>query len=250
MKRRREGRGLINDWINNLNTEFHLPGYNFIGPGTKLQKRLARGDRGINLLDEAGKEHDIAYHNYKDLPSRHRADRVLEEKAWQRVKSPDAKRSEKAAAWLVTNVMKAKRKLGMGLSFRGGIIKPMGRIVKKSKPLKDNIKKALSAAKRVVKLVGGKRKIRLPRIIPIPKSGGILPLIPLFAGLSALGTLTGGAAAVTNAINQSKNARQKFDEAQRHNKTMEAIALGKSGKGLYLAPYRKGMGLYLKPKNC
>lgn len=55
---------------------------------------------------------------------------------------------------------------------------------------------------------------------------GILPLVPLFAGLSALGTLTGGAAAVANAVNTSKNAQKKLDESQRHNQTMEAIALG------------------------
>lgn len=236
MKRRR-GRGLVNNFINNLNTELHLPGYNFIGPGTKLQTRLARGDQGINPLNEAGKEHDIAYHQYKDLPSRHRADKVLEEKAWQRVKASDAKFGEKAAAWLVTNVIKAKRKLGMGISFRGGVVKPIRRIVNRSKPVKENIKEALLAAKQAIKIIGGKRNVRAPRIIPLPKSGGILPLIPLFAGLSALGTLTGGAAAVANAVNQSKKAQNKLEEARRHNQTMEAIALGKSGKDLYLAPY-------------
>ena len=35
--------------------------YSFAGPGTKLKERLARGDRGINSLDELARSHDIAY---------------------------------------------------------------------------------------------------------------------------------------------------------------------------------------------
>ncbi|KAJ8910664.1 hypothetical protein NQ315_016042 [Exocentrus adspersus] len=80
----------------------------------------------------------------------------------------------------------------------------------------------------------------MPRVIPIPKVGGILPLLPIFAGLSALGTVAGGIAGVSKAMS----------EAQRHNKTMEAIALknSKSGSGLYLKPHRHGVGLFLKPQ--
>ncbi|KAK9700975.1 Phospholipase A2-like domain [Popillia japonica] len=113
-----QGGGLLNSLINNLPVELHLPGYPYCGPGTKLQKHLARGDPGINLLDAACKEHDIAYSQNKDLSSRHRADLILENKAWSRVKSKDACVGEKAAAWSVTNAMKIKRKLGMGLKKR------------------------------------------------------------------------------------------------------------------------------------
>ena len=45
------------------------------------------------------------------------------------------------------------------------------------------------------------------------KNGGFLPLIPLFAGLSALGALAGGAAGIAKAVNDSN-----------HNKEMEKIA--------------------------
>ena len=31
---------LLNKFINNLPVEMHLPGHNFTGPGTKLNKRL------------------------------------------------------------------------------------------------------------------------------------------------------------------------------------------------------------------
>ncbi len=111
---------------------------------------------------------------------------------------------------------------------------------------------ALAAAKAALKAAGGKRIIKQPRIIPIPKYGGFLPLIPIFAGLSALGALAGGAAGIAKAVTDAKNARKILDETNRHNKTMEAIAIGKSGSGLYLKPYKKGYGLYVskyQPKN-
>ncbi|KAK9679124.1 hypothetical protein QE152_g40256, partial [Popillia japonica] len=111
--------------------------------------------------------------------------------------------------------------------------------------VKEGSKLSLSAAKLAVKEAGGKKRIRTPRIIPIPKQGGILPLIPIFAGLSALGSLAGGVAGVATAVNKAKSAQKKLEESQRHNKMMEEIAL--KGEGLYLKPYRKGLGLYLKP---
>lgn len=83
-----------------------------------------------------------------------------------------------------------------------------------------------------------------PRVIKIPKTGGILPLIPIFAGLSALGALTGGAASVAKAISDTRAANKQLQENQRHNKTMESIAMA-GGKGLYLKPYKTGLGLYL-----
>lgn len=249
------GRGIINSAINNLPFELHIPGgYQYCGPGTKLKKRLERGDPGINPLDAACKEHDITYSQNKGLSERHKADQKLEWAAWSRVKSKDAKFGEKAAAWAVTNAMKIKRKMGMGVTpLRSGVVMKARKAIKKfkgkiNKPggVKESSKLALSAAKIAVKEAGGKKKIRTPRIIPIPKQGGLLPLIPIFAGLSALGSLAGGAAGIVKAVKDVKNAQSKLEESQRHNKTMEALAMGKQGRGLYLKQYRKGMGLYLK----
>ena len=42
--------------------------YNWVGPGTKVQKRLARGDPGINEADNAAKIHDIAYARIARMP--------------------------------------------------------------------------------------------------------------------------------------------------------------------------------------
>lgn len=65
-------------------------------------------------MDAACKEHDIAYDKYSDNFHRTEADKTLAERAWERVKATDSSLTEKAAAWTVTNLMKAKAKFGGG----------------------------------------------------------------------------------------------------------------------------------------
>lgn len=258
------GEGVVNTLINKLPIELHLPGYQYCGPGTRLKKRLARGDPGINPLDRACKQHDISYSLHKDIGERHKADKVLEDSAWERVRAKDAAFGEKSAAWMVTNMMKAKRRLGMGLkkkkkkaskiAFRSGVVLKAKEMVKKAgikKDLEKASRIALKAAQESVRTAGGRKKIHQPpRIIPISRQGGFLPLIPLLSGLSAIGGLSGGIANIVKAVKDIKRGRKELEEAQRHNRTMEAIALGKRGSGLYLKPYRKGCALYLsQPKN-
>lgn len=245
-----KGKGIINTLINKLPVELHLPGYQYCGPGTKLQKRLARGDPGINPLDQACKEHDIAYSQKKSVEDRRGADKILIEKAWNRVKSPDAKFGEKASAFLVTNMMKAKVKMGMGagekkvkkISLKAAIRKTKKEL-KQQKPTtaKKSIQIALAAARKIIKK-SKKDKVNTPRVIQVPKTGGILPLIPIFAGLSALGALAGGAGGVAKAVTSALDAKKQLAESARHNKAMEEIAMG---QGLYLKPYKTGLGLYL-----
>lgn len=277
----KEGRGILNTIINNLPFEAHLPGYQYCGPGTKLEDRLNRGDKGINPLDVACKKHDIAYSHSKDIQDRHRADKILQEEAWNRVKSRDASFGERAAALLVTSGMKVKRKFGMGLNlnsvlkqrksklkkrgvaglkqkiaFKKGVVAQAKAALKNSKvkDIVEGAKISLAAAKIAIKNNGGRKKIKTPRIIQIPQSGGFIPLIPLFAGLSALGGLAGGAAGIAQAVNKAKTSQKLLEEARRHNKVMEDVALGKRGDGLYLKPYRTGLGLFMKSnkqtKNC
>lgn len=256
MSRRKHvtGRGVVNTLINKLPVELHIPGgYQYCGPGTKLHKRLARGDPGINPLDKACREHDIAYSNNSSVEDRHVADYRLEQRAWERVKSKDAGLGEKAAAWAVTNVMKAKRKLGMGmnrrkLGFKKAVVNSVADILKNtaSNNLKKDTMMSVKAARMAIKKVGGRKKIKTPRILPLPKTGGILPLLPIFAGLSALGALSGGAAAVAKTVIDAKNSTKAMEEAKRHNRAMESVAIGKKGSGLYMKPYKKGYGVYLK----
>jgi hypothetical protein len=281
MRRRIRGAGsLLNSAINALPFELHLVGYNYCGPGTKLQERLARGDKPINPLDEACQEHDIAYSKNKDIPSRLQADRVLADKAWKRYKSKDVPWGEKIASWLVTTGMNTKTKIGGRVGIKHKKTKHCKKNMKKPKviPLTSIIKHARLAIrgaglkpkkgmqgnaikKAAIYALRGARKItknhkrnqikwmtknKGERVLPLPKTGGVLPLLPIFAGLSAIGSLAGGAAGVVKTVGEIKDARRKLEEMQRHNKTMEAIAL-RQGKGLYLKPYKKGLGLYMTP---
>jgi hypothetical protein len=102
--------------INNLPFELHVPGYQYLGPGTKLQKRIKRGDVGINDLDKAAKEHDIFYRDHKDTESRNDiADKILQDKAWEIAKSSDHDIGERLIAVPTAGAMWLKRKFGMGL---------------------------------------------------------------------------------------------------------------------------------------
>lgn len=262
------GGGIINTLINKLPFEAHLPGYSYCGPGTKLKERLARGDVGINPLDVACREHDIAYDENKDLDSRHKADEILQQKAFDRARSKDARFSEKAAAFAVGTAMKVKRKLGMGLKTkqknrrkkntnkrkikkvkvsgkkrRKFTLKKIINAAKRSMTTSNPLETALAAARTSLREAGGKKHVKVPRIIPVStKTGGFLPLIPILASLSAIGSLAGGTAAITRAIQDAKAAKENNAENKRHNKTMEAIAIG---KGLYLKPWKTGYGIQM-----
>ena len=67
------GRGLdVQKWLAKTGIEFHWPGYQYMGPGTHLEKRLKRGDRGINRLD--CKQHDIDYSRARNIQDKWKAD--------------------------------------------------------------------------------------------------------------------------------------------------------------------------------
>jgi len=70
------GKGFINDTIYSLPFEMHMPGHNFTGPGTKLNKRLNEDmtpkawSKSINRVDKAAYHHDICYVKNKDTKTR------------------------------------------------------------------------------------------------------------------------------------------------------------------------------------
>lgn len=41
--------------------EYHIPGYNYLGPGTHIRQRLSEGVQPINSLDTIAQQHDLAY---------------------------------------------------------------------------------------------------------------------------------------------------------------------------------------------
>ena len=143
---------------------------------------------------------------------------------------------------------KKRARVGKGLKKKVSSNKISKSAVFKSMPSKCALKVirlALKKARSAVKEAGGKKNIEIPCILPVPtKTDGILSfVIPLFAGLSATGALTGGAAGIAKAVNDAKAAKQQLEENKRHNKTMESVALG---NGLYLKPHKVGLGLHLK----
>lgn len=223
------GEGLLNSVINSVPVELHLPGYQFCGPGTDLKKRLSLGQSGVNALDSACREHDIVYEQSNHPQVRDNADRVLENRAWSRFNSSDADFGEKSASWLVTTAMKAKRKIGGACGFKkivGAAKKSLQKSLKEcptgTKNIGQLIRTACASAKKYARKFKNKRE---PRIINIPKSGGIIPFIPIAAGLSALGTLVGGVGGIVKAI-RDINAN-----------TGSPVHLG---KGLYLHPHKAG----------
>lgn len=92
--------------------EIHIRGYSYCGPNTNLKSRLARGEQGINELDHACLEHDIAYTSSSDLKSRCKADKILALKAIRRIFAKDSRFGERCAAILVSWLISLKMLLG------------------------------------------------------------------------------------------------------------------------------------------
>lgn len=266
--RKKIGSGLVDRIIDKIPFEVHVPKYQFCGPGTHLEKRLARGDKGINPLDSACKTHDIAYASHTDSGERGKADKILQKEAFKRVLSRDASIGERFTALGVTAAMKIKRKIsGKGLARKkkgkksrstkkkpvsfGFLIKHAKLAIKEKRP--DDVKTAIKVASSSIKKNKKGKYIREPRTIKLPSiKGGVLPLIPIFAGLGALGSIIGSTASVVNTMNQARRGQRELEENKRHNKTLEAIAIGnKTGRGYYLHSPKHGKGYFLTahPKN-
>lgn len=182
----------INRLIDALPFEIHAYKHNYCGPGTKLSKRLARGDRGINKLDEGCREHDIAYSQHRDLESRRKADLELSRLAGERFGAADASLGERATAALVKTAMVLKRKLGAGVKRKG----------KKSRPR-------------------AKPRIPLPRVLPLARSGTGRRRGGFVAPLAAV--VTAGLGAIKT-YKDLRNAKRVLDEQQRHHRALEQIA--------------------------
>jgi len=188
------GCGLLNRAINALPVELHIPGYQFCGPGTRLRERLARGDRGINPLDAACREHDIAYSRSKELEDRHAADRVLADRARNRIVARDSTLGERAAATAVWVAMKVKTKLGMGMR---------------------------------------KTAKRKKRLLPVAKRGGMLPLLPLLGVIGSLAGGAAGVAKVVNDAKATRRLLEETQRHNRAMEGCRIyLAPYKCGKGM------------------
>lgn len=97
--------GVINKIIDNIPVEIHVPTYQYSGPGTRVEERVARGDPGKNPLDAAARDHDLAY---AENQNRRIADKKLAEYAFSRILADDSEAEEKAAALLTVCCMFGK----------------------------------------------------------------------------------------------------------------------------------------------
>ena len=76
-----------------------------MGPGTKLAKRLKRGDAGVNRLDKIAKQHDIDYSKAKNLREKWKPDTKM-------IKAIDKLPGSKTMTEkIVKRIMQAKKKL-------------------------------------------------------------------------------------------------------------------------------------------
>lgn len=255
------GGGFVNALINKLPFEMHLPGYQYAGPGTHLDLRLAKGIKPKNKLDEAAMRHDIAYSKSKKLSDRHAADKVLQDEAWKRVTAPDSSLGEKAMGWLTTNTMRAKRAIGAGLkktaSYRNHPVslddnermlllsaaekkKPLevtANLIRSKTSIMNETSLPLTQAQinkisQARKQNKGSLKIKLSaKQVQHLKTGGFLPA--LVAGIPAIASVLG---TIYNSYQNKKANDRLVEERIRHNQTLE------EGKGLWVNKRPKALG--------
>ncbi|GBP37634.1 hypothetical protein EVAR_34671_1 [Eumeta japonica] len=117
---------------------------------------------GINPLDSACREHDVAYSkNRENVHLRNEAYRVLSLKTLKRVFNRDAPMSGRAVALGIASAMAAKAKCGLGIKNKSKIKKKGERSKKLLKLVidlakssmsngSDSIKSALNSARNVI----------------------------------------------------------------------------------------------------
>ena len=94
----------IQNVITKLPFEFHPPGYQYLGPGTRLKIRLKRGDLGKNRLDRIAKQHDIDYGKAKTLQDKWKADAKM-------IKSIDKLSDKTFMEKVIKKMMQIKKRL-------------------------------------------------------------------------------------------------------------------------------------------
>ena len=115
-----KGGSVLNKFINNLPVEMHLPGHNFTGPGTKLNKRLnpdltpKKWSKPINRVDKASYNHDICYLKNNDTATRNAVCDKNMLKELKGIYNPTIR--EKMERGLVSSLIGTKARFGWGLN--------------------------------------------------------------------------------------------------------------------------------------
>ena len=115
-----KGGSVLNKMINSLPVEMHLPGHNFTGPGTKLNKRLnpdltpKKWSKPINRVDKAAYNHDICYLKNNDTVTRNAVCDKNMLKELKGIYNPTIR--ERMERGLVSSLIGTKARFGWGLN--------------------------------------------------------------------------------------------------------------------------------------
>ena len=98
--------------------EMHVPGMNFAGPGTNLDKILTSTDayqewsKPVNRVDNAAYHHDLAYKYFNDKQTRNLADQMMLEEM-NSIQNPTQKEIRERK--IIETIISAKAKFGLGV---------------------------------------------------------------------------------------------------------------------------------------
>ena len=114
----KSGSGLFNKAVSNLPFELHLPGHNFTGPGTKLDRRLNPDgtprdwSKPINRVVKAAYHHDLCY--VKNPDTRTRNEFCDQEMLRELAQIANPSLTERMERGLVGSMIKTKANFGLG----------------------------------------------------------------------------------------------------------------------------------------
>jgi hypothetical protein len=94
--------------------ERHLPGYNFAGPGTDVNRRIRNRVKPVNELDAACLAHDLDVETRGPRRAKTKreiraSDKRLERKAYRIAINPNTSKQERRHAWVVYYAMRGNR---------------------------------------------------------------------------------------------------------------------------------------------
>jgi len=126
------------DIVDVINTvlpfEKHFPGTHYLGPGTRLDKRLDEngnplpGSEPVDRVDEAALKHDKAYSRFDDLENRLKADKEMLFDLYN-IKNPTQR--ERIERCLTIPVLLLKRFFGLMILRLRGLFALMATLVLK-----------------------------------------------------------------------------------------------------------------------
>ena len=101
--------------------EMHIPGMNFAGPGTNLDKRLVSTDvyqewsKPVDRVDNAAYHHDLAYKYFNDKQTRNLADQMMLEEM-NSIQNPTQREINERK--IIEPIISVKAKFGLGVSLK------------------------------------------------------------------------------------------------------------------------------------